>query len=143
MAFFAVKTAANNERRVADAVDEMWEPPVHAVLCPQALTGYVIIEADTVDDAEQVISDVSAAKSVLPGETSWNEVEGFLSPKSSLEGLEEGDIVRVLKGSFEGDTAEVTRLNHSDEKATVELVDSVVPIPVELPGDQLRKIEKH
>lgn len=140
MAFFAVKTNANSEHRVANAVADMWDPPVHSVLCPQSMTGYVIIEADTVSDVEQVVVDVAAAKSVLPGETSWSEVKGFLSPKSSLEGITEGDTVRILKGSFEGDTAEVKKLNHDAEKATVELIDAVVPIPVELPGDQLRKI---
>lgn len=141
MAFFAVQTTTNQEHRVANTVDDMWDPPVQAVLCPSSMTGYVIMEASAIEDVETLIRDITAAKKVLPGETSWDEVKGFLQPKSAIEGLGEGDTVEITAGSFEGDKGKVTSLNPAEEKVTVELVDSVVPIPVELPGDQLRRLE--
>jgi transcriptional antiterminator NusG len=70
------------------------------------------------------------------------EVESFLEPTSDVEGISEGAIVELTGGPFSGDKAKVTDIDDSNEKVTVEMLDSTVPIPVQVRGDQIRVLDK-
>ncbi|NIS33215.1 MAG: transcription elongation factor Spt5, partial [Actinobacteria bacterium] len=96
MPMYAVKTTASQEQTVADMIANREEPDIHAVLAPDSLTSYVMVEADGTGAIERVLEEIPHARGIVPGESSIAEVEHFLSPKPDVEGIAEGDIVELV-----------------------------------------------
>ena len=141
MGIFAVKTTASQERTVADMIANREEPNIHAVIAPDSLTSYVMVEADDSAVIERVLEEIPHARGIVPGESSIGEVEHFLSPKPDVEGIAEGDIVELVAGPFKGEKAQVQRIDESKDQVTVELYEATVPIPVTVRGDQIRVLD--
>ncbi|MFC3478478.1 transcription elongation factor Spt5 [Halobacterium litoreum] len=141
MGVYAVKTTASQEQTVASMIANREEDEIHAVLAPDALTSYVMVEAD--DDAviTRVMEEIPHARSLVPGMSSISEVEHFLSPKPDVEGIAEGDIVELIAGPFKGEKAQVQRIDEGKDQVTVELYEATVPIPVTVRGDQIRVLD--
>ncbi|SIQ90307.1 transcriptional antiterminator NusG [Haladaptatus litoreus] len=141
MSIYAVKTTASQERTVADMIVNREEPEIHAVLAPDSLTSYVMVEAE--DDAviSRVLEEIPHARSMVPGVSSISEVEHFLSPTPDVEGIAEGDIVELIAGPFKGEKAQVQRIDEGKDQVTVELYEATVPIPVTVRGDQIRVLD--
>lgn len=137
MAFYAVKTTASQESRVVDGLTST--DGVKSAFSAPSLTAYIIAEATDESVLERAVRENHHAK-VLLGSTSPTEVKSLLKPRSAVEGLEAGAMVEITNGPYEGDKAQVTSVTQNSEKVTVELADSTVPIPIELPGDQVRKL---
>ena len=55
MAIFAVKTTASQERTGADMIINREEPGIYAVLAPDQLTSYVMVEADDMAPIQRVL----------------------------------------------------------------------------------------
>ena len=141
MAIFAVKTTASQEQTVASMIANREEDEIHAVLAPDALTSYVMVEADNDAVITRVLEEIPHARSMVPGKSSITEVEHFLSPKPDVEGIAEGDIVELVAGPFKGEKAQVQRIDESKDQVTVELYEATVPIPVTVRGDQIRVLD--
>jgi transcriptional antiterminator NusG len=141
MPMYAVKTTASQERTVADMIANREEPSIHAVLAPENLTSYVMVEADDQSVFERVLDDIPHARSTVPGASDISEVEHFLSPKPDVEGIAEGDIVELIAGPFKGEKAQVQRIDEGKDQVTVELYEATVPIPVTVRGDQIRVLD--
>ena len=141
MGMYAVKTTASQERTVADMIANREEPDIHAVLAPESLTSYVMVEADNQAVIERVLDEIPHARSIVPGESGIGEVEHFLSPKPDVEGIAEGDIVELIAGPFKGEKAQVQRIDEGKDQVTVELYEATVPIPVTVRGDQIRVLD--
>jgi transcriptional antiterminator NusG len=143
---FAVKTTASQERTVADMIANREEPEVHAVLAPDSLTSYVLVEADNNAVIERVLQEIPHARGLVEsggavGTSSMAEVEHFLSPTPDVEGIAEGDIVELIAGPFKGEKARVQRIDEAKDQVTVELYEATVPIPVTVRGDQIRVLD--
>ncbi|AOW80574.1 MAG: transcription elongation factor Spt5 [Halobacteriota archaeon] len=141
MSIYAVKTTASQEQTVASMIANREEKKVHAVLAPESLTSYVMVEAEDTGVLERVLEDIPHARSIVPGESSITEVEHFLSPKPDVEGIAEGDIVELIAGPFKGEKAQVQRIDEGKDQVTVELYEATVPIPVTVRGDQIRVLD--
>ncbi|KZN24249.1 MULTISPECIES: transcription elongation factor Spt5 [unclassified Haladaptatus] len=141
MPIYAVKTTASQERTVADMIINREEPEIHAVLAPDALTSYVMVEADDHRVIDRVLEEIPHARSMVPGESNISEVEHFLSPTPDVEGIAEGDIVELIAGPFKGEKAQVQRIDEGKDQVTVELYEATVPIPVTVRGDQIRVLD--
>ena len=141
MPIYAVKTTASQERTVADMIVNREQPDIHAVLAPDSLTSYVMVEADDHAIIERVLDEIPHARSIVPGQSSMSEVEHFLSPKPDVEGIAEGDIVELIAGPFKGEKAQVQRIDEGKDQVTVELYEATVPIPVTVRGDQIRVLD--
>ena len=141
MGMYAVKTTASQEQTVADMIANREEPKIHAVLAPNSLTSYVMVEADDDGPIERVLEEIPHARGIVPGESDISEVEHFLSPKPDVEGIAEGDIVELIAGPFKGEKAQVQRIDEGKDQVTVELYEATVPIPVTVRGDQIRVLD--
>jgi transcriptional antiterminator NusG len=141
MSIFAVKTTASQERTVADMIASREEEKVHAVLAPDSLTSYVMVEADDTGVLERVLEEIPHARSIVPGTSSLMEVEHFLSPTPDVKGIAESDIVELVAGPFKGEKARVQRIDEGKDQVTVELYEATVPIPVTVRGDQIRVLD--
>jgi transcriptional antiterminator NusG len=146
MPIFAVKTTASQERTVADMIANREEAEIHAVLAPDSLTSYVMVEADNNAVIERVLEEIPHARGLVgsggaAGQSSMAEVEHFLSPTPDVEGIAEGDIVELVSGPFKGEKARVQRIDEGKDQVTVELYEATVPIPVTVRGDQIRVLD--
>ena len=91
---------------------------------------------------KEMIKTVSYARNMLDGDIPINEIEHFLVPASAVAKIAEGDVVEMIAGPFRGETAKVTHIDDSKEEITVELFESVVPIPITVRGEQVRVVKR-
>ncbi len=142
---FVIKTTANQERTVANLIEKVTKKEhlgIHAVLAPDELKGYVLVEAATPEDVDQVIQNVPHARTMIKGQSSFEEISHFLTPKLTVTGITEGCIVELISGPFKGEKARVKRIDLTHEEITVELFEAMVPIPVTVRGDNVRIIRR-
>ncbi|HID26664.1 MAG TPA: transcription elongation factor Spt5 [Methanosarcinales archaeon] len=144
-AIYVIKTTVNKERAVADLLTQVIEKEkydIRSILVPDELRGYVLVESPSYEIVEESIQTVPHARSVIRGQTSLKEVEHFLTPKPTITGISEGSIVELVSGPFKGEKARVKRVDETHEEITVELFESVVPIPITVRGDHVRILKK-
>lgn len=139
---FAVKTRKSKESSVAEMIVNKENEDIHSALAPEGVISYIFVESSDPDSVENIIGDIPHANKMLEGTVSMTEVESFLQPTNDVENLEEGAIVEITEGPFSGQKAEIQSVNRSNEKATVEIQEATVPIPVTLKGSQLRVLDK-
>ena len=141
---YVVKTTANQERSVANLIAQLArkEKYITALLVPDVLKGYVLVEAKAPEIVEEAIQGVPHARSVIKGASSFGEVEHFLTPKPAVVGINEGAIVELISGPFKGEMARVKRVDVAKEEITVELFEAMVPIPITVRGDHVRVLSK-
>lgn len=141
----AVKTSIGHEKSVADSIAsraKREDSGIYSVLSPPTLRGYVLVESINPDRLEQIVKGIRRARGLVKGETTFKEINHFLTPKPLVSGVMEGDIVELVAGPFKGEKARVQHIDESKEEITVELFESMVPIPVTVRGDHVRVLEK-
>lgn len=144
---YAIKTTAKQERTVADNIEKVTrdQKDIHvtAVMVPEELRGYVLVESpDAIARMEQLVELIPHARAVVQGATDLSEVEHFLVPKPVVSGITEGTIVEIISGPFKSEKAVVKRIDSAKEEITVELYESMVPIPITVRGDSVRVVER-
>ncbi|MEM2924883.1 MAG: transcription elongation factor Spt5 [Methanocellales archaeon] len=142
---FAVKTTANQERAVANLLEKRIKREkfdIRAILVPDELKGYILVETTIPEILEQAIANITHARSVVKGSSTFADVEHFLTPKPTVTGITEGAIVELIAGPFKGEKARVKRVDEAKEEITVELFEAMVPIPVTVRGDHVRILSK-
>jgi transcriptional antiterminator NusG len=142
---YVVKTTANQERSVANMIAQISRKEkydIRALLVPDVLKGYVLVEAPAPEIIDQAIQEIPHARTVIKGASSIEEVEHFLTPKPAVTGISEGAIVELISGPFKGEKARVKRVDISKEEITVELFEAMVPIPITVRGDHVRVLSK-
>ena len=141
----AVKTSIGHEKTVADSIASRAKPKpvgVFAILSPATIRGYVFVEAMNTDGLRDLVKGVRRTRGIVKGETTFAEIEHFLTPKPIVSGIVEGDIVELIAGPFKGEKARVQQIDENKEEITVELFEAMVPIPVTIRGDHVRVLEK-
>lgn len=141
MPYYSVKTTASHEQTVVDMILNKSGDDVVAGMAPENMRGYVLIEADSPAPIELAIEEVPHAQKILQGEASASEVLGFLEPKSDVENVSEGDLVQITDGPYQGEKASVTKIDEKKGRVTVKLQEATVPIPVEMKGSQVRRLD--
>lgn len=144
-AIYVVKTTANQERSVANLIEVMAlkeNLAISAVLAPDELKGYILVEAESPDMVEMAIQTLPHARSMIKGSSTLKEVEHFLTPKTAVVGIAEGSIVELISGPFKGEKARVKRVDETHEEITVELFEAMVPIPITVRGDNVRVLKR-
>lgn len=136
--FYAVQTSSNQERSVVNHIISEGVAGVYAALAPDTMNTYVIVEAEERRLVQEAIEGSYYAKKVLPGETRWSEVAGFLTTEEEAIQVGEGDTVVIQSGGYEGDLAVVQRVDRNNRKLRVELKDSPVAIPIDVPVDEVQ-----
>ncbi len=145
---YAVKTTVNQEQAVANLVESAIkekgksEHGIKAILVPEELKGYVLIEASFSEVIEQIIQNIPHARGLIKGNMRLEEVEHFLTPKPSVTGIIEGSIIEIVSGPFKGEKARVKKVDETHEELTIELFEAMVPIPVTVRGDSVRVLSK-
>jgi transcriptional antiterminator NusG len=142
---FAVKTTTGQEKNVARLVAakiEMTKIPIKAILVPEALRGYVFMEADGPHFVEEVITGIKHVRSRIPGIVSFSEIERYIVRKPIIEELHENDIVEITGGPFKGMRAKITRIDKTKAEVTLELLEATFTLPITVNSDYVKLVEK-
>lgn len=142
---FSIKTQVGKEQNTADLLNSRAEKSnisFPAILATPELRGYIFIEGYDKEQLKDVIKTISYARSVLDGDIPIDQIEHFLVPTSAVAKIAEGDVVEMIAGPFRGETAKVTHIDDAKEEITVELFESVVPIPITVRGEQVRVVKR-
>jgi transcriptional antiterminator NusG len=142
---FTLKTQVGKEQSAADLIHSRatkGKMDIPAILVTPELRGYIFIEGFDEELLKNMIKTMSYARNILDGNTPIDQIEHFLTPTSAVAKITEGDIVEMVAGPFRGEKAKITHIDYSKEEITVELLDSMVPIPITVRGEQVRVIKR-
>lgn len=145
MEIYALRTTIGQERAAARLIAKRAEDKgtVSSVLVPDALKGYIFLEAESLESVEDIVANLPAVRKrpVKERTIDIDELSDILVPRPAVEGIKVGYIVEVTMGPFRGARAKITKVDSNKEEVTVELLDSDIPIPVKLHGDYVRVID--
>ncbi len=142
---FSIKTMVGKEKNTATLISNRAAKAkinVPAILVTPELRGYIFVESYDKDRLEDMIKTISYARKALEGDVPVEQIEHFLVPTSAVAKISEGDVVEMTAGPFRGETAKVTHIDDNKEEITVELFESVVPIPITVRGEQVRVVKR-
>ncbi|MDD9953071.1 MAG: transcription elongation factor Spt5 [Candidatus Woesearchaeota archaeon] len=142
---YALRTTANREDQVLSFVSSnaaRKKLPVHTVISPHGMRGYIFVEADDPISAEQAAQGVPYAKGILPAEINYTEIEHMLEQVKKEIKIQKNDIVEIISGPFKRENAKITRVDKAKEEVVVELLEAAVPIPITLNIDAVKVIRR-
>jgi transcription termination/antitermination protein NusG len=142
---FSIKTQVGKEQNSADLLNsrsKRSDLDIASILVTPELRGYIFVEGYDKERLKDVIKTISYARTVLDGDIPISQIEHFLVPTSAVAKISEGDVVEMVAGPFRGETAKVTHIDDAKEEITVELFESVVPIPITVRGEQVRVVKR-
>jgi len=144
MTIWTLRATIGQEKAIAKHIHKKIDTKkigVWSLLIPEALRGYIFIESDNIEYIDQAIIGIPHVRSKVVGEVEIKELEGFLVPKPTIEGLHVNDIIEIISGPFKGSRAKINRIDVGREEVTVELLDSQIPIPIKLHSDFCKILE--
>lgn len=145
MPIFALRTTSNREDQVFDFVSSnvgKKNIPVLSLIRPHGLRGYIFIEAETKESAEEAYHKVPYARGILSKPVDYKEIEHMLEQIKVQMNIKKSDIVEIISGPFRGEQARVTRIDHTKEEVVVELLEAAIPIPITVKLDSVKVIRR-
>ena len=143
---FGVRTAANREDQVIDYLISKLQKHttlgVYTIIKAHGMRGYIFIEAESLQEAEQAFEGVPYARGILPHEIPYKEIEHMLEQVKQVINIEKGDIVELISGPFKREKAKITRIDKTKEEVVVELLEAAVPIPITVKMDAVKVIRR-
>ena len=142
---FSIKTQVGKEQNTADLINSRANKSkivIPSILVTPELRGYIFVESYERERIKEMIKTIGYARNMLEGDIPVEQIEHFLIPASAVAKIAEGDVVEMVSGPFRGETAKVTHIDDNKEEITVELFESVVPIPITVRGEQVRVIKR-
>ncbi len=142
---YVVKVTTNKEDKVLDMIKEKIEKknlPVYSLVRPHGLRGYIFLEAEEREVAEEAAFNLPYVKGILGKTVSYNEIKNMLEPTIAEIKIEKNDIVEIISEPFKKEKAKVLRVDKSKGEAVVTLLQAAIPIPVTVKIDNLRIIRR-
>jgi transcriptional antiterminator NusG len=142
---FIVKVTTNKEERVLDMISERARKKslnVFSVLRPHGLRGYVLMEAEDRESAEEAAFDLPYVKGIIGKTINYEEIKNMIEPSAATVSIKEGDIVEMISEPFKKEKAKVLRINKQKDEVVVSLLGAVVPLPVTVRLDNVKVIRR-
>ena len=142
---FIIKVQTNKEDTAVEMIAERAEKKqinVFAVLRPHGLRGYIILEAEDRDSAEEAVYNLPYIKGIVGKTISYDEIKSMLETNAATVSIEEGDIVEIIGSTLKGEKAKILRINKQKEEVVVSLLGAVVPLPVTIKMDNIKVIRR-
>jgi transcription termination/antitermination protein NusG len=142
---FIIKVTTNKEERAVDLIAERATNKnlnVYSVSRPHGLRGYVLLEAEDRESAEEAAYDLPYVKGIIGKTIEYKEIENMIEPSVESININEGDIVEIISEPFKKEKAKVLRIDKQKEEVVVSLLGAVVPLPVTIKMDNVRVIRR-
>jgi len=108
---------------------------------PQEIKGYVFVEGE-LENVRELIKGVVNVRGLITTPVNVSELEKFLKPKESKIEVNLGDIIEVVSGPFKDTRGKVTRIDTIKREVTIEPLEVSVPIPITIPIEFVKIVEK-
>ncbi|MBD3247050.1 transcription elongation factor Spt5 [Candidatus Pacearchaeota archaeon] len=142
---FIIKVTTNKEARAVEMIAHKVKRKklnVHSISHPHGLRGYILLEAEDRDSAEEAAYNLPYVKGIIGKTITYDEVKGMIEPSISNVTIREGDIVELTGSTLKGEKAKVKRIDKQKEEIVVSLLGAVVPLPVTVKIDNVRVIRR-
>lgn len=142
---FIVKVTTNKEERVIEMIADRAQKKnlnVFSVLRPHGLRGYVLLEAEDRESAEEAAFDLPYVKGIIGKTINYEEIKNMIEPSISTISIKEGDIVEMIAEPFKKEKAKVLRIDKQKEEVVVSLLGAVVPLPVTVKLDNVKVVRR-
>ncbi len=142
---FIIKVTTNKEERAVDMIADRAEKKklnVFSVSRPNRLRGYILLEAEDRDSAEEAVFNLPYVKGIIGKTITYSEIENMIKPSIEKISIEEGDIVEMIAEPFKKEKAKVVRIDKQKGEVVVSLLGAVVPLPVTVKIDNVRVIRR-
>ncbi len=142
---FIIKVTTNKEERAVDMIAEKAQKKnlnVYSVSRPHGLRGYILLEAEDRDSAEESVFNLPYIKGIVGKTISYDEIKAMIEPSASTITIKEGDIVEIIGATLKGEKAKVLRIDKQKEEVVVSLLGAVVPLPVTVKIDNIKVIRR-
>jgi len=142
---FIIKVTTNKEEKAVDMIAERAEKKeinAYAVLRPHGLRGYVLVEAEDRESAEEAVFNLPYVKGIIGKTIGYEEIKNMVEPSLTTISIKEGDIVEIIGSTLKGEKAKVIRIDKQKEEVVVNLLGAVVQLPVTLKIDNVKVIRR-
>ena len=142
---FIVKVTTNKEERVIDMISDRAEKKninIFSVFRPHGLRGYIFLEAENRETAEEAAFDLPYVKGIIGKTIEYSEIQNMIEPSVENISIKEGDIVEMTGSTLKGEKAKVIRIDKQKEEVVVSLLGAVVPLPVTVKLDNIKVIRR-
>jgi transcription termination/antitermination protein NusG len=142
---FIIKVTTNKEENAVNMVSERAKRKginIYSVLRPHGLRGYILLEAEDRDSAEEAVFNLPYVKRIIGKTINYEEVKNMIEPSVEDISIQEGDIVEMIAEPFKKEKAKVTRVDKQKEEVTVSLLGAVVPLPLTIKIDNVKVVRR-
>jgi transcription termination/antitermination protein NusG len=142
---FIIKVQTNKEERAVDLITDRVKKKdlaVYSVSRPHGVRGYVLLEAEDRDSAEEASFNLPYVKGILGKTISYDEIKSMVEPSVATISIQDGDIVEIIGSTLKGEKAKVMRIDKQKEEVVVSLLGAAIPLPVTLKIDNVKVIRR-
>jgi transcription termination/antitermination protein NusG len=142
---FIIKVTTNKEDRALELISAKVHKKELGVLSlarPHGLRGYIFLEAEDRDSAEEAAYNLPYVKGIIGKTVEYSEIKNMLEPVLEEINIEKGDIVEIIGEPFKKEKAKVIRIDKTKGEAVVTLLAAVVPIPVTVKLDNVKVVRR-
>ena len=142
---FIIKVITNKEERAIEMIAERAEKKnlnVYSVSKPHGLRGYILLEAEDRESAEEAVFNLPYIKGIIGKTISYEEIKNMVEPSVTAISIKEGDIVEMIGATFKGEKAKVLRVDKQKEEVVVSLLGAAVAFPVTVKLDNVKVIRR-
>jgi len=142
---FIIKVTTNKEERAVDMISDRAEKKeinVFSVSRPHGLRGYILLEAEERDSAEEAVFNLPYVKGIIGKTIGYEEIKNMVEPSATSISIRDGDIVEIISEPFKKEKAKVLRIDKQKEEVVVSLLGAVVPLPVTIKLDNVKVIRR-
>ncbi len=142
---FIIKVTTNKEERAVDMIADRAKKKnlnVYSVLRPHGLRGYIFLESEDRESAEEAVFNLPYVKGIIGKTIEYSEIQGMVQPTIETVSIKEGDIVEMIGSTLKGEKAKVLRIDKQKEEVVVSLFGAVVPLPVTVKIDNVKVIRR-
>lgn len=142
---YIIKVTTNKEERAVEMISDRAKKKdlkVYSVVKAHGLRGYIILEAEDRDSAEEAVFNQPYVKGILGKNVAYDEVKNMLEPEAEDFNIEVGDIVEMIADIFKKEKGRVTRVDKQKGELVVSLLGAAVPIPVTVKMDNVKVIRR-
>ncbi len=142
---FAIKVTTNKEESAVDMIADKCvkkQLEVYSISIPHGLKGYIFLEAESRDAAEEAVFNLPYVKGIIGKTLSYEEIKSMIETRVENIQIKEGDIVEMIGSTLKGEKAKVVRVDKQKSEVTVNLLGAVVPFPVTTGIDNVKVIRR-
>ena len=142
---FVIKVTTNKEESAVDLIADRVKKKnlnVYSVLRPHGLRGYILLEAEDRESAEEAVFSLPYVKGIIGKTLTYEEIKNMIETSTAPVSIKEGDIVEIISEPFKKEKAKVLRVDEQKGDVVVSLLGALVQLPVTIKIDNVRAISR-